>query len=364
MKILYGVQGTGNGHISRSRVMAQAFQNAGIAVDFLFSGREPEGYFSMQAFGRYQTRRGLTFVSDQGHIHGWQTAIQAKPWQLLREINELDLQAYDLVLNDFEPVSAWAARRQKIPCIGISHQNSFRDAASALACHPFHPLFIRTFAPCDQHIGLHWHHFEHSLLPPVVNVQQKDAKCAIDPHQVLVYLPFEDLTQILNLLQVLTAHHFVCYHPVVKVPQLHGNVLLKPLSYLNFVEDLSQSAAVLSNAGFELPSEALTLGKKLLVKPLAGQFEQVSNANVLEMLGLGWQMPTLELTTMQRWLASEPAQPTQFPCVASALVAWLIAGNWQQPNGLKDLSAMLWSQVRYPTYAKLGKVVDKDRFKR
>jgi UDP:flavonoid glycosyltransferase YjiC (YdhE family) len=39
MKILYGVQGTGNGHITRARAMAAEMHAAGVEVDFVFSGR-------------------------------------------------------------------------------------------------------------------------------------------------------------------------------------------------------------------------------------------------------------------------------------------------------------------------------------
>ncbi len=65
MKILYGVQGTGNGHIARARAMSEAFKAHEVQVDFLFSGREPDKYFSMEAFGDYQTRRGFTFVTEK-----------------------------------------------------------------------------------------------------------------------------------------------------------------------------------------------------------------------------------------------------------------------------------------------------------
>ena len=66
MKILYGVQGTGNGHIARARAMAVAFRQQNIDVDFLFSGRDESKYFSMEAFGNYQTRSGLTFTANRG----------------------------------------------------------------------------------------------------------------------------------------------------------------------------------------------------------------------------------------------------------------------------------------------------------
>ena len=60
MKIFYGVQGTGNGHIARARVMAKELNSAGIDVQFLFTGRAADKYFDMAVFGDYELRTGLT----------------------------------------------------------------------------------------------------------------------------------------------------------------------------------------------------------------------------------------------------------------------------------------------------------------
>ena len=79
MKVLYGVQGTGNGHIARARIMAEAMaKRDDIDVDFVFSGREPDGYFDMECFGNYRTFNGLTFVTAKGKVSQWQTLKQAK----------------------------------------------------------------------------------------------------------------------------------------------------------------------------------------------------------------------------------------------------------------------------------------------
>ena len=65
MRILYGVQGTGNGHIARARIMAAAFaQRDDFTVDFVFSGRDEDKYFDMEVFGPYRTFRGLTFITS------------------------------------------------------------------------------------------------------------------------------------------------------------------------------------------------------------------------------------------------------------------------------------------------------------
>lgn len=47
MKILFGVQGTGNGHISRARALNKYLKADGISVDYIFSGRERDKYFDM-----------------------------------------------------------------------------------------------------------------------------------------------------------------------------------------------------------------------------------------------------------------------------------------------------------------------------
>ena len=59
MKIFYGVQGTGNGHITRARVMARELYKAGIDVTFQFTGRPADKYFDMAIFNDYQVRVNL-----------------------------------------------------------------------------------------------------------------------------------------------------------------------------------------------------------------------------------------------------------------------------------------------------------------
>jgi uncharacterized protein (TIGR00661 family) len=109
MRVLYGVQATGNGHISRARAVGKYLQAEGIAVDFLFSGRPADRLFDMQQFGDYQLKTGLTFVTEQGQINYLKTALRAKPLELWRDIRQLDCSPYDLVLTDFEPVRVFTS---------------------------------------------------------------------------------------------------------------------------------------------------------------------------------------------------------------------------------------------------------------
>ena len=108
MKIFYGVQGTGNGHITRARVMAKELQAAGIEVQYQFTGRPVDKYFDMEIFGDYQTRAGLTFNINKGSINMVKTVLEARPINFINDINSLDLSGYDLVISDFEPITARA----------------------------------------------------------------------------------------------------------------------------------------------------------------------------------------------------------------------------------------------------------------
>ena len=81
MKIFYGVQGTGNGHISRARVMARELFAAGYDVTFQFTGRPANKYFEMEIFNDYLVKDGLTFNTHKGQVSYLKTALQSNPIQ-------------------------------------------------------------------------------------------------------------------------------------------------------------------------------------------------------------------------------------------------------------------------------------------
>jgi uncharacterized protein (TIGR00661 family) len=340
MRVLYGVQATGNGHISRARATGKYLKAEGIAVDFLFSGRPADQFFDMQQFGDFQVKTGLTFVTEQGHINYLKTAIEAKPLELWRDIRELDCSAYDLVLTDFEPITAWAARRQKKRSVAFGHQYAFLHQIPQIHDNPLSRSIFKFFAPAQQQVGLHWHHFNQPILPPIVDLEPE--LNTADPHKVLVYLPFEDQQQVIQWLQPLSQYQFYLYGPGLSKNQL-GHIQSSGPCVDDFKRDLHQSSAVLSNSGFELVSEALQLQKRILVKALQGQMEQESNALALTQLQLGQSTSTLNTAVIADWLAS-PVQgnTVHYANVALALAKWIRAGAC--PTELEQLN--LWSDHR------------------
>lgn len=341
MRILYGVQGTGNGHLTRARALSQYFEEFGIEADYLFSGRAREKYFGMEAFGDdWQCHQGLTFSYRKGRLNPWRTLRDNRFKGFWQDVKELDLDSYDLVLTDFEPISAWAARRQGKTCIGVGHQYAFTHAVPTAGDSWSSQKIMEYFAPADIAVGLHWHHFNAPILPPITDFHGAGEQ-PVQANKVVVYLGFEEVNDVLRLLQPFEQYEFAVYGAFT-APTQHGHVQLNPLSREGFRRDLLSASGVICNAGFELSSEAIQLGKKLLVKPLKGQMEQLSNARALEQLGLGMAMQELNSTLLEQWLKNFSAPQVYYPNVARAIVQWLSRADW---NSLDELSERLWSEV-------------------
>ncbi|MBS99146.1 MAG: hypothetical protein CMI01_10770 [Oceanospirillaceae bacterium] len=339
MRILYGVQGTGNGHTTRARVMSTAFNKAGVSVDYLFSGRAPDRYFNMEPFGDYQTRQGLTLITDAGRVKLLKTVWKNNLLRLWQDVRKLDLSGYDLVITDFEPVTAWAARLQKVPSVGIAHQYAFYHRVPGTESAPWLKPAMKSIAPAQLEVGVHWHHFGHPILPPLI--EPAPASLPVVAENILVYLPFESLDEIRYRLREFEQFCFVIYAAVEEEARTE-NLWIKPFSRLGFQEDLARCGGVIANAGFGLCSEALQAGKKLLVKPLRNQVEQSANAAALEQLGRATIMRQLDSSAIAEWLEQGSPVPINWPDTAGALVDWILAGRHEPMECLAD---RLWSEL-------------------
>jgi len=339
MKILYGVQATGNGHITRARTMAHELARADIDVDYLFSGRPCDKLFNMEPFGTYRCLAGLTFATDKGRIQYLKTAATNNLFRFIKDVRSLELSGYDLVITDFEPVTAWAARIKKTSCIAIGHQYAFKYRIPVAGSNPLARFIMRVFAPSQRSLGIHWHHFNSAILPPMIEPVANDL--AYEARKILVYLPFNDKDDVVGWLSTLQDYDFYIYcdtdHPID-----NDNIHLRPFSRRGFINDLANCSGIVSNAGFELLSEGIQCGKKLLVMPLKGQMEQISNALALKQLGYGDVMRDFDTDYLKTWLAKSNPEPRPYPNVAESIVDWIKSG---MPENEAQLSRRLWSQV-------------------
>jgi uncharacterized protein (TIGR00661 family) len=342
MKILYGVQATGNGHITRARAMRKALSTHQLDVDYLFSGREKQDLFDMEEFGNFRCHSGLTFVTEAGSVKPIATVLNSSPLQLIRDIRSLDLNDYDLVLTDFEPITAWAARKQNKISIAVGHQYAFDHNIPKRGNNPATGLFMKYFAPAKVRLGLHWHHFGQPILPPIADTH-KQAPQSIK-NKIIVYLGFEKTEAVIDYLKPIKDFDFFIYAAIDKAED-RDNIKLRPLSRDGFQKDLADCNGVITNAGFELASEAIHLGKKLLVKPLKGQMEQLSNAEALDRLKLGISMDSLDRKILEKWLLEFEGKQVIYPSVPDALAKWIKARQWENTDLLVK---ELWDSVDSP----------------
>ena len=301
MKILYGIATTGNGHISRSRIIVKALKKRGHLIDVILSGRKEKDLFDVDELKPFTIKKGFTFVTNKGKINYIKTILKSSPIKFLNDIKSID-NNYDLVITDFDPISAYAARKNKIPCMGIGHQYSFYKNIPMTKKMKFSSIFFpKIYSPANFTIPFHFHHFNQPILPPFIDSRLYKADNINQGNSnTLVYLPWENLNSMISLFQKIKGE-FILYTDIESIEK-HKNIILKPYSNLTFKEDLIQCSALITNAGFQLPSEALFLGKPILCKPLNGQPEQEHNAKILNELGYATVCKKINVDSIRDWI--------------------------------------------------------------
>lgn len=283
MRILYGVQGTGHGHISRARVILPKLREFA-EVDVLISGYN----FHMNLEGKIKYKaRGLSLKYDRrGSVDIFETILKLRPISFLKDYQSLSLAEYDFVVNDFEPITAWAAQKAGKPCIAISHQASFMSAnvPRPLNKSKIAEGIIKHFAPFTDAVSSHYLRYDHFVEPPIIREQIKKLHPNLGDH-VTVYLPAFDHESLCSIFNKSPQIQWHIFSPTCEKEYHKQNVWVRPVGKDTYLDSFENSLGIVSSTGFETTSEALYLGKKLLTIPIKNQYEQLSNAVALEKLG-------------------------------------------------------------------------------
>ncbi len=327
MKVLYAIQGTGNGHISRAREIIPYLSNY-CEYDILVSGTQCDVELGVPIKFRF---KGLSFTfGKKGGIDLWSTTVNASLPNMKREINQLNVEDYDLVINDFEPISAWACRSKGIPCISLSHQGSLLSKKVPLPPKKdyFGRFVLRNYAPANAHFGFHFQAYDEFIFTPVIRKQVRE----IDIEELdyyTVYLPAYDDKRLVEKLSHFGNIRWHIFSKHAKKPYYLANISVFPITNDEFVADMASSIGVLCGAGFETPAEALYLKKKLMVVPMKGQYEQKCNAAALEMMGVPVikNLKEKHFGEIGKWLESDKKVEVDYPDQTQRIIGMLFAGN-------------------------------------
>src|SRR5690606_23800047 len=284
MKILYAIQGTGNGHISRARDIIPLLQQRG-ELDILISGTEADvklGYPVKYSF------KGLSFVfGKKGGVDLMSTYKKAKIKRFYNELASLPIHDYDLVINDFEPVSAWACRLQHKVCYALSHQSAVlnKNAPYPKKPDPVGRWILKNYAPTTAQFGFHFMPYDKNIFTPLIRDEIRNATVTNVGHYT-VYLPAYSDKKILKILGEIKNVKWQVFSKHTKRAYNRNNIQVSPVCNSSFIKSMVSSAGIICGAGFETPAEALFLRKKLIVIPMKGQYEQQCNAAALQQMNV------------------------------------------------------------------------------
>jgi uncharacterized protein (TIGR00661 family) len=324
MKILYAIQGTGNGHASRALEIIPLLKEKA-EVDILISGSQCDIKLPFDI--KYQLY-GLSFMFGKtGGINLFQTLKKIKLLKLRKEIKSIPIEDYDLVINDFEPISAWAAKLKNVPIISLSHQNAVLDSCSpTYKKYTLEKYILKYYAPTKMKFGFHFKSYNSSIFTPIIRHQIREKNINNKGHYT-VYLPAYSDKKIIKMLSKFPIVKWQVFSRNTDKYHFKKNVTIQPINNFDFVKSMASSSGILCGAGFETPAEALYLGKKLLVIPMRNQYEQQCNALALKEMGIPVlkKLNTKGLKIIAHWIQSNEAIRVDYPDITEEILEAIIS---------------------------------------
>ena len=283
MKILYAVQATGNGHISRASEILPLLQKYG-DVDIMLSGNN--AHLPVNLPVKYKSKGLSLFYQSGGGLHYYRMLKQLNPFRIWNDIKQLPVDQYDLVINDFDLITAMACKFKGAFSIQFGHQASFnytetpRPAKKSMIGE----WVLKNFAPAKLNIGLHFKPYHSNILPPIIKEHIRQAQPSNQGH-ITIYLAQYGHEEIYKQVKSLTHLKFHIFSSGIKEKKTVHNCLFFPLGKESFSHSMIHAKGIITGGGFETPAEALYLGKKIMVIPIKGQYEQDCNAAALKEFG-------------------------------------------------------------------------------
>lgn len=338
MKVLYAIQGTGNGHICRARDIIPILQKK-VELDILISGTQVDIDLPCEVNYKF---KGLSFIfGKKGGVNLFDTWKKNKIRRFFKEVKSVPVQKYDLVINDFEPVSAWACQQKKVACISLSHQSAVlsKNAPRPKHLDPVGKHILKYYAPSNKHLGFHFKRYNKKTFTPIIREEVRQGKISNKEHYT-VYLPAytnEKIHKVLSLFPHIQWHIFSKHN---KDNYSIDNIKFQPINNEKFIESMLSAKGVLCGAGFETPAEVLFLQKKLLVIPMKSQYEQHCNAAALKELGVPVlkSLKVKHVEVINKWLQNDTIISVNYPNETEEIIDFLLNNYADIEWTSKDIS--------------------------
>lgn len=330
MKILFAVQGTGNGHISRAREVIPHLLNHG-ELDILISGTQAD--VSLPYLIKYK-KLGLSYTfGKKGGIDIIDSVKSFRPFDLWRDIQSFPVHEYDLIINDFEPVTSWACKLRKKPCIALSHQSAFLSAKTPRPNKrdSFAENVFKHYAPVTDAYGFHFKAYDAFINTPVIRGDVRKLEPSNKGH-ITVYLPAHGDDILIKHFNQVKDVEWEVFSKHSKIEYRTQNVLIKPILNEAFTQSLASGDGLVTAGGFESPAEAIHLRKKVLAIPMSNQYEQQCNAQAMKDIGVTVvkEIDNEFVTKLKSWVQFAFPINVHYPDITGKIVEELVMKHGKQ----------------------------------
>jgi uncharacterized protein (TIGR00661 family) len=295
-RILYGVSGQGFGHAARSQeVIAHLLSQRHEVFVFTYS----QGVSMLQgAYPLYEIP-GLGLSYRNNKLLYWKTLTSnikqlmknPRKWpKILATFRDFDP---DIVITDFEPLSALLAKIEGKPLISIDNQHQLTNTRISVPTR-YQKDFIGDKLVIKSlirraHAYLVTSFFETPIIkkntqifPPIIRKEVLSLRPTSGEY-ILVYAGahFDNVLRVLRRTQM----RYIVFSATKHTDE--PNITFKKHGDPEWLPLLAGCQAVIGTAGLSLISESLYLGKPYFALPIRRQIEQIVNALYLERLGYG-----------------------------------------------------------------------------
>lgn len=300
-RILYGVASIGLGHIIRSKVILDHLKKSKHKLFILTSYR---GYsYYKKYYDNVYNIEGLEIIFRKNSVLNLRTLIKnlrkasKKTYDNFVKIKSaVDKFNPEIIITDMETFSSYIAHDKNIPLISIDNQHYLVYGKYTLP-EKYRLSYLKALFIVKGLLFKARHYLIMCLpgskiddrsnlfqIKPIVREEIFEAKSKSMDY-IFVYQSTKSYDKLIDILKRIN-YKFIIYG--FEKNQVVGNLIFKKFNDgREYVKDLANCKAVITNGGFTLISEAIYLRKPILAVPIKKHFEQISNALYIQEKGFG-----------------------------------------------------------------------------
>lgn len=327
-KILWGISGIGNGHINRQlpliRQLAKSCQIMIFCYDKSYEVAK-KNFLKNKNITLQEVsipfwsggKRGLDFSLAQKNEHNQNRLFFLKNCEAMAMVQK-KIGKPDLVISDYEPISAQYAYAYNAPLITIDQQSkflvgNFPKEIAGFNCQDEIERLHMFFPKVEARLAVSFFNVEKGrsddsvlLFPPIIKDAVLNLKRTEKKNSILVYISAarafgQTNEQIRQILSRFPEAQFSLF--TEEQINSSANVVGYKQGDERFLKVLSECTGIITTAGHTLLSEAMYLGIPVYALPVA-PYEQHLNAYVINKYGFGLASDKLQLAQLKKFLSN------------------------------------------------------------